>query len=108
MEMKKNINNQEYQHYRNFWQSNLQKIEEISDLIERSLFRLEKKYADFQSLYDAITDRIDLLTSIYSHYNSLLGLEYLLKLKAIMSDYRKRYTHEGINSGRGASRNFQS
>ncbi len=95
--METTINNQEYQHYRNFWQNNLQKIEEISDLIERSLFRLEKKYADFQPLYDAITDRIDLLTTIYSHYNSLLGLEYLLKLKAIMNDYRKRYTHEGIN-----------
>lgn len=95
--MDKIINYQEYQHYRNFWQNNLQKIEEITQLIEKSLSKLEKKYADFQSIYDEISNRIDMLSSIYSHYNSLLGLEYLLKLKAVMRDYRKRYTHEGIN-----------
>lgn len=95
--MDKTINLQEYQHYRNFWQNNLQKIEEITELIEKSLSKLEKKYADFESIYDEISDRIDILSSIYSHYNSLLGREYLLKLRAVMRDYRKRYTHEGIN-----------
>ena len=95
--MDKAINLQEYQHYRNFWQNNLQKIEEITELIEKSLSKLEEKYADFESIYDEVSDRIDILSSIYSHYDSLLGREYLLKLRAVMRDYRKRYTHEGIN-----------
>jgi len=90
-------NYREYQFYRTFWQNNLQKIEEISELIEQSLLTLEKKYADFQSVYDELISRIDLLSSIYSNFNTIYGLEYLLKLKALLKEYATRYTNEGIN-----------
>ena len=90
-------NYREYQFYRTFWQNNLEKIEEISELVEKSLLKLEKQYAEFQPAYDELISRIDLLSSIYSNFNTIYGLEYLLKLKALLKEYERRYTHEGIN-----------
>ncbi len=82
--------------YREFWEGNLQKMEEISTRIEKTLLRLEKKYVDFEESYDELTGTIDLLLSIYGSYNNLQGAEYLLKLKACLVEYRRRHTHEGI------------
>ncbi len=82
--------------YRAFWEENLQKMEEISSRIERTLIRLEKKYLHFQESYDELTGSIDLLLSIYSSYNNLGGVEYLLRLKACITEYRRRYSHEGV------------
>ena len=82
--------------YREFWEGNLQKMEDISTRIEKTLLRLEKKYVDFEESYDELTGSIDLLLSIYGSYNNLQGAEYLLKLKACLVDYRHRHTHEGI------------
>jgi hypothetical protein len=82
--------------YRAFWENNLQKMEEISSSIEKTLVRLEKKYIDFEESYEELTGSIDLLLSIYSSYNSIQGMEYLLRLKACLREYVKRHTHEGI------------
>ena len=83
--------------YNNFWQNNLQSIDEISKELEVYLYRLEKRYSDFDSTYDYITNQINTLTSIYSSYNNLLGRDYLLKLKSLLKDYRKRHSYEGID-----------
>lgn len=87
----------EYEKHLEFWQNGLQVIEEISSSLETSLAKLEKKYSDFESLYDQAMDRIDELSGIYAGVNTLQGREYVLRLKALMRDYRRRYTLEGIN-----------
>ena len=89
----------EIEEYRSYWENNLQKIEEISGRIERNLVKLEKKYIGFEESYEELISSIDLLLSIYSSYNNLKGAEYLLKLKACLSSYKKKYTHEGIKFG---------
>ncbi len=83
--------------YRNYWQNNLQCIEDISKNLEKHIYKLEKKYSDFDSIYNDITYEMDILSSIYSNYNNLKGKEYLLKLRTLLKEYKKRYTHEGIN-----------
>lgn len=87
----------EYEKHLEFWQNGLQAIEEISSSLETSLARLEKKYSDFETLYDQAMDRIDALAGIYAGVNTIQGREYVLRLKALMRDYRRRYTLEGIN-----------
>ena len=91
-----NTNISENNDYQLFWQHNLQKLEEINIRIEKTLLALEKKYIDFNTVYNQLHSEIDVLMSIYSSFNNLLGLEYLLKLKSLLNDYRKRYTHESI------------
>ncbi|RPI92190.1 MAG: hypothetical protein EHM32_09470, partial [Spirochaetales bacterium] len=86
-----------YDKHREFWQNGLQVIEEISASLESSIALLEKKYSDFDSLYDEAMDRIESLASIYAGVNTLHGREYVLRLKALMREYRKRYSLEGIN-----------
>jgi hypothetical protein len=86
-----------YAKYREFWQGNLQVVNEISESLEKTLIKLEEKYFDFDEIYGALTGQLDILSSIYSHYNSLTGHEYILRMKALLDDYRKRYTHEGID-----------
>ena len=80
-----------------FWRNGLQVIEEISSTLETSLARLEKKYSDFETLYDQVMDRIDALAGIYAGVNTIQGREYVLRLKALMRDYHRRYTLEGID-----------
>lgn len=87
----------EYEKHREFWQNGLQLIEEVSASLESSLALLEKKYADFDSIYDEAMDRIDELAAIYSGINTIQGREYVLRLKALMREYRNRYSIEGIN-----------
>lgn len=87
----------EYSQYREFWQDNIEKLDEVVHRIEGSFFRLEKKYNEFDSIYDELLKQIDLLISMYSCFNNLLGIDYLMKLKSLLHDYRKRYTHEGIS-----------
>lgn len=87
----------EHPEYNEFWQNNLQGIDDLSRNLEKYFLSLEKKYTDFDSIYSEITNRVDLLSSIYSSYNNLKGRDYLLKLKALLNDYKKRYTVDGID-----------
>lgn len=94
--MRTDIHNFEKCDYQLFWQNNLQKLEEINNRIEKILITLEKKYIGFDDIYRQLNDEIDVLLSIYSSFNNLLGIEYLLKLKSLLNDYRERYTHDSI------------
>ncbi|HON79224.1 MAG TPA: hypothetical protein PK544_12085 [Spirochaetota bacterium] len=94
--MRTDLNNSQNNEYQVFWQNNLQKLEEINIRIEKILIRLEKQYIEFDSVYDQLNSELDMLSSIYSSFNNLLGLDYLLKLKSLLNDYRKRYTHDSI------------
>jgi len=86
-----------YHKYREFWQNNLQGIDSITKNLENDLFKLEKKYSDFESIYDEIMDQIDILSSIYSNFNSIQGQEYILSLKSLLKEYKKKHTHDGMN-----------
>ncbi len=87
----------EYEQHREFWQNGLQIIEELSASLESSLALLEKKYADFDSIYDTAMGSINTLAAIYAGVNTVQGHEYVLRLKSLMREYRKRYSIEGIN-----------
>ena len=86
-----------YHKYREFWQNNIQTIEDITKNIQNQLLHLEKKYSGFESVYDEILTQINILTAIYSSFNTLVGKEYILRLKSLLSEYKKKYSHEGIN-----------
>jgi hypothetical protein len=83
--------------YRELWNFNLQKIENIQQSIEKSINDLENKYVGFESVYESIAGQIDLLSSIYSNYNAIEGGEYVMRLKSVIASYRKRYTREDLD-----------
>lgn len=95
--MNTNNDNYKYFKYNEYWQNSLQRLDSIAKDLERKFFKLEKKYLDFDKIYNEIITEIDILSSIYASHNNLKGKSYLLKLKALLNNYKKRYTHEGIN-----------
>ncbi len=88
---------EEYKDYEELWNFNLQKIEQIHNEIEKSIHDLECKYVDFETAYAAITRQLDVLSSIYSGYNTIHGSESVMRLKAVLESYRKRYTRESLD-----------
>lgn len=95
--MNTNNDNYKYFKYNEYWQNSLQRLESIAKDLERNFHKLEKKYLDFDKIYNEIATEIDILSSIYASHNNLKGKNYLLKLKALLKNYKKRYTHESIN-----------
>ncbi len=95
--METDTNNYKYFKYNEYWQNNLQRIESISKDLEQHFLKLEKEYYNFDAFYDEIITRIDLLASIYSSHNNLKGREYILKLKALLNNYKKKYSHNGVD-----------
>ncbi len=86
-----------YRDYGELWNFNLQKIEHIHNEIEKSIHELEYKYVDFETAYADITRQLDILSSIYSGYNIIHGTEAVMRLKAVLESYRKRYTRESLD-----------
>ncbi len=90
-------NNYKYIKYNDYWQNSLQRLEGITKNLEQNFYKLEKQYYNFNKFYSEIITEIDILAAIYSGHNNLKGKEYILKLKALLAHYKKRYTHEGID-----------
>lgn len=86
-----------YFDYGDLWNYNLQKIEQIHQRIEESIRGLEDSYAAFESRYADLDRQLDILSSIYAGYNTITGLEDIMKLKALLRSYRERYTREGMD-----------
>ncbi|HNW29544.1 MAG TPA: hypothetical protein PKN50_13790 [Spirochaetota bacterium] len=86
-----------YKDYGELWNYNLQKIETIQSEIEKSIHDLENKYVDFETAYAAITSQMEVLSSIYSGYNTVHGAESVMRLRAVLESYRKRYTRESLD-----------
>jgi hypothetical protein len=86
-----------YRDYGELWNFNLQKIEHIHNEIEKSIHELENKYVDFETAYAEITRQLNILSSIYSGYNIIHGTETVMRLKAVLESYRKRYTRESLD-----------
>lgn len=86
-----------YQNYAEFWNMNAQKIEDIYQNIETELSDLEKLYQPFENKYQNVVELVEVLTSIYSGFNTLQGPEYLLRLHSVLKSYKKRYTRDSID-----------
>ncbi len=96
MEEKDSIRD-DYLRYGDLWTFNLQTIEDIQSDIEKSLIELEREYHKFEPIYYRAERLVKILTSIYSSYNAIDGKDYLLKLSAVIQEYRERYTRKGID-----------
>jgi hypothetical protein len=83
--------------YTLFWQDNIQKLDEIGKNLDALLEGLELEYSQFEPIYRKIEEDINVLSSIYSSFNSIGGRRYVMKLRAVLTEYRKRYTREGID-----------
>jgi hypothetical protein len=90
-------NNYKYIKYNDYWQNSLQRLEGIAKNLEQNFSLLEKQYYNFDKFYSEIITEIDILAAIYSSHNNLKGMEYILKLKAVLAHYKKRYSHDGID-----------
>lgn len=86
-----------YRDYGDLWNFNLQKIEQIHQRVEESIRILETNYAGFEARYADLDHQLDILSSIYAGYNTIAGLEDIMKLKAVLRTYRERYTREGMD-----------
>ena len=86
-----------YRDYGDLWNFNLQKIEQIHQRVEESIRDLESSYAGFEARYADLDHQLGILSSIYAGYNTIAGLEDVMKLKALLRTYRERYTREGMD-----------
>ena len=80
-----------------FWQENLQRLEEISNDLELTLSRLEDEYLRFYPLFEDFEKNATALSTIQSSFNNMEGRGYILKLNAVIAAYRKIYVTEGID-----------
>jgi len=83
--------------YTKFWQDNLEKISLVQKDLDRSLNQLEKEYVCFEEVYRELEEDLDLLSSLYAGLNTIEGMEYLQKLRAMIHNYKGLYTREGID-----------
>jgi hypothetical protein len=77
-----------YNEYTNFWNNNIQSIESIKSKLFNLLNDLENDNKNISGKLDNIYTQINSLSSIYSNYNSIPGIDYILKLKSIINNYR--------------------
>ena len=88
---------EDYELYREFWQSNLQTIHHISKELERNLIELERRSAGLEDCYAVIESKLDTLNAIYRSYATLEGDEYVLKLKALVADHRSSFDKQKVS-----------
>jgi hypothetical protein len=88
---------EDYELYREFWQSNLQTIHRISKDLERSLVDLERQSLSFDGCYRMIESKLDTLHAIYRSYATMEGDEYILKLKALVADHRSSIEKQKVS-----------
>ena len=83
--------------YRDHWQQVIDRLQDMNHVINSNIRDMEQQYLVFDKLYKAVIQDIDILSSLYSSYNSIEGREYILRLRALLQSYRERYTTEGID-----------
>lgn len=95
--MKKDILEKDISYYTNYWQKNVESIEEVSIELKKLLSELDKKHMLEDELENNVKSKINLLLSMYSSYNSIKGHEYLQKIRSVFSKYleldKKQKTH---------------
>ncbi|HOO72332.1 MAG TPA: hypothetical protein PK926_11270 [Spirochaetota bacterium] len=91
------VNAADYSPYAEYWNLNIEKIEEIQKNLDLELKELESLYPDFEEHYTRAQGLSHILSSIYSSINVIEGKDELLKLKAFIDVYKRRYTRGGID-----------
>jgi hypothetical protein len=86
-----------YRDYEELWTFNLQKIEGIQHSVEARLHELERAQSGFDAIYEDIAEQLDLLSSIYSDYNTVEGNEYIMRLKSVLESHEKRCIRAGLD-----------
>ncbi len=74
--------------YRAYLENNIQYINEINKKIETLILRLEKEHISVNECFAQLENQINLLIKIYSHFTSLGGYNYCLKLKSLIDKYQ--------------------
>lgn len=85
--------------YTEFWQDNLQRLEEITRDIELLLRELEREFRRIDPIFQKLENKTALLSSIQANFNSIGGQEYVMKLSAVLKEYRKTCSSEGVDFG---------
>ena len=93
----KTLRDEDYELYRNFWQSNIQSIHQISKELEHTIIELERRSADFDECYETIESKLNTLHAIYRSYATIDGDEYILKLKALVADHRAELERQTVS-----------
>ena len=75
--------------YRAYVENNIQYISEIHKKIEKLILKLEKEHISIKECFSQLENEINLLLKVYSHFTSLGGYNYCLKLKALIDSYQK-------------------
>ncbi len=75
--------------YRAYLENNIQYITEIHKKIEKLILQLEKEHLSVKECFARLENEINLLLKVYSHFTSLGGYSYCLKLKALIDTYQK-------------------
>lgn len=75
--------------YRSYLENNIQYINEIHNKIERLIIKLEKQHISVKECFAQLENEINLLLKVYSHFTSLGGYNYCLKLKALIDTYQQ-------------------
>jgi hypothetical protein len=88
---------EKFRDFDDIWTFNLQKIEGIQHSVEARLHELEHAQSDYGEVYEDIAEQLDLLSSIYSGYNTVEGNEYILRLKSVLESHGKRCVREGLD-----------
>jgi hypothetical protein len=75
--------------YRSYVENNIQYINEIHKKIERLILKLEKEHISVKECFSQLEKEINLLLKVYSHFTSLGGYNYCLKLKSLIDKYQE-------------------
>ncbi|MCX8124685.1 MAG: hypothetical protein N3F66_11080 [Spirochaetes bacterium] len=75
--------------YRTYLENNIQYINEINKKIEQLILKLEKEHIGVKDCFVQLENQINLLLKVYSHFTSLGGYSYLLKLKSLIDKYQQ-------------------
>lgn len=74
--------------YRAYLENNIQYINEINKKIEQLILKLEKEHLSVNECFEQLENQVNLLIKVYSHFTSLGGYNYCLKLKSLIDKYQ--------------------
>ena len=75
--------------YRTYLENNIQYINEINKKIEQLILKLEKEHISVKECFEQLETEVNLLIKVYSHFTSLGGYAYCIKLKALIDKYQQ-------------------
>lgn len=83
------ILSKDYDLYREFWQNDLQIVDQLSHSLEKRLFDLEKQSIGIKSLHDEVDSALNTLSAIHIKSNNPAARDYILKMKAHIREHKE-------------------